>query len=99
MPVFVMLVAKRTDKGLDLVAFLCQKYDTSEDELKVMLEKVNSLIVDILKREPRSASECKAENLHNIDTGEIIISLFPVMESFPTQDCLLFTKLSIGLFP
>ncbi|CAA6659647.1 unnamed protein product [Spirodela intermedia] len=61
-------LAKRTDKGLDLVAFLCQKYDTSEDELKKMMEKVNSLIVDILRKEPRSASECKAENLHNIDT-------------------------------
>ncbi|MQM09087.1 hypothetical protein Taro_041951 [Colocasia esculenta] len=62
------LLVKRTDKGLDLVASLCQKYETSEDELKRMMEKANNLIVDILKKQPRPASECKTENLENLNT-------------------------------
>ncbi|XP_078434477.1 retinoblastoma-related 1 [Wolffia australiana] len=64
--------ANKTGKSVDLIAFLCQKYDTAEDELKKMLEKVNHIIVDILKKDPRPASGCEAENLLNIDTNGLI---------------------------
>ena len=60
---------KKGDKGVDLVASLCKLYDTSEDDLRKTMEKTNNLIADILKIEPRFASECKSDNLENIDTG------------------------------
>uniref|UniRef100_A0A1D1ZL71 Retinoblastoma-related protein n=2 Tax=Anthurium amnicola TaxID=1678845 RepID=A0A1D1ZL71_9ARAE len=60
-------LVKRTDKGPDLVASLCKIYETSEDELKRMMEKANSLIVDILKKEPRPAPGYKTENLEHFD--------------------------------
>lgn len=54
----------------DLLASLCNMYDTSEDVLRQTLEKANNLITDILKKSPRLASECTPENLKNIVTGE-----------------------------
>lgn len=60
---------KRSEKGVDLVGSLCHLYDTSEDEIKRSLEKANKVIAEILGKTPRPASECKAENLENIDTG------------------------------
>ncbi|XP_031262887.1 retinoblastoma-related protein [Pistacia vera] len=63
---------KKGDKGVDLVASLCNIYDTSEDDLKKTMEKTNSLISDILKKEPCLASECKSENLENIDPDGLI---------------------------
>ena len=75
-------VAKRTGKNVDLIAFLCQKYDTSEDDLKTMLEKVNNLINVILKKECRPASEFETENLHNINTGQSVTLSFTALEIF-----------------
>ncbi|XP_008797098.2 retinoblastoma-related protein-like isoform X2 [Phoenix dactylifera] len=59
---------KRSDKGVNLLASLCDKYHTSEDELRRMVEKTNELITDILKKQPCPASECKTENLDHINT-------------------------------
>lgn len=67
---------KKDDKGVDLLASLCNKYDASEDELRKIMEKTNNLIADILKKTPCLASECKNENLDNINTG--------VLEQFST---------------
>ncbi|KAK9756586.1 hypothetical protein RND81_01G107800 [Saponaria officinalis] len=61
------LFEKKTDKGVNLIASLCQKYETSEDEVKRMLEKCYDLMSDILKKMPQEASECKIESLVNID--------------------------------
>ncbi|GMH15071.1 hypothetical protein Nepgr_016912 [Nepenthes gracilis] len=58
---------KKKDRGIDLFASLCTKYDTSEDEVKKMTEKAIVLIENILHKKPRLASECKAESLDNID--------------------------------
>ncbi|CAM8972446.1 unnamed protein product [Rhodiola kirilowii] len=63
---------KKGDKGVDLVASLCNMYDTSEDELRKTLEQANKLISDILKRKPCSASECKSESLDMFDTDGLI---------------------------
>ncbi|ONK72119.1 uncharacterized protein A4U43_C04F15940 [Asparagus officinalis] len=57
------LLAKKSDKGINLLASLCNIYQTSEDEVKSTMEKVNNIIVNILKKEPCPASECKSENL------------------------------------
>ncbi|KAL6661040.1 hypothetical protein ACP70R_000424 [Stipagrostis hirtigluma subsp. patula] len=59
---------KKSDRGVNLIASLCEKYHTSEDELSKALEKTNTLIVDILKKKPCSAaSECQQDNLSSID--------------------------------
>lgn len=60
---------KKGSKGVDLLASLCNSYETSEDELRKTLEKANGLIADILKKKPCPASQCVTENLENIDTG------------------------------
>ncbi|XP_056686611.1 retinoblastoma-related protein isoform X2 [Spinacia oleracea] len=65
------LFEKKTDRGVNLVSSLCQKYDTSEDELKKMIEKANELILEILKKKPCSESQCKTENLENIDPDDL----------------------------
>ncbi|CAI0421561.1 unnamed protein product [Linum tenue] len=64
--------AKRGVKGVHLLASLCQKYETSEDDLKQMMEKTNNLIVEILKGKPQVASECEIESLLDIDTEGLI---------------------------
>ncbi|WCJ39170.1 Retinoblastoma-related protein [Euphorbia peplus] len=63
---------KKGDKGVDLLASLCNQYDISEDELRKILEKTNNLIVDILKKKPHLASNCKTENLENIDADGLL---------------------------
>ncbi|KAL8138094.1 hypothetical protein V2J09_004095 [Rumex salicifolius] len=63
---------KKTDKGIDLIASLCHKYETSEDEVKKMMDKANELIADILKIKPCLASECESDSLQNIDTAGLI---------------------------
>lgn len=63
---------KKSNKGVDLIASLCSIYDTSEDDLRKIMEKTNTLIADILKKKHCEASECKNENLENIDTGSFI---------------------------
>ena len=68
--------AKKSEKGVNLLASLCNIYQASEDELKSTIEKVNNLILDILKKKPRPASECKSENLDHIITGQNASSEF-----------------------
>ncbi|KAJ1413475.1 Retinoblastoma-associated protein, B-box [Sesbania bispinosa] len=58
---------KKSSKGVDLLASLCNIYNTSEDELRKTMEKANNLIADILKKKPCLASECETENLENFD--------------------------------
>ncbi|XWS57044.1 hypothetical protein CRYUN_Cryun09bG0137700 [Craigia yunnanensis] len=60
------------DKGVDLLASLCNMYDASEDDLRKTMEMANKLIEDILKKKPCLASECKTETLKNIDTDGLI---------------------------
>ena len=60
---------KKSDQGVNLIASLCEKYHTSEDELSKALEKTNTLIINILKNKPCSASECQQDNLSFIDPG------------------------------
>lgn len=67
---------KKGDKGVDLLASLCNKYDTSEDELRKTMEKTNDIIADILKKRPCLASECKNENLDNINPGVFEIHIY-----------------------
>nr|CAB3483661.1 unnamed protein product [Digitaria exilis] len=65
---------KKSDRGVNLIASLCEKYHTSEDELSKALEKTNTLIMDILKKEPCSAaSECQQDNLSFIDPEGLTI--------------------------
>ncbi|KAL5993708.1 Retinoblastoma-related protein 1 [Asimina triloba] len=59
----------RNSKGVDLIASLCNIYQTSEDDLRKTIEKANNLIVDILKKTPLLALEYQSENLENINTG------------------------------
>lgn len=63
---------KKSEKGLDLLASLCNIYETSEDELRRTLEKANNVMADILKRKPCPASECKTGNLDGIDTDGLV---------------------------
>lgn len=62
---------KKGDKA-DLLASLCNIYETSEYELRKTFEKANDLITDTLKKKPCLASECKTENLANINTDGLI---------------------------
>ncbi|KQJ99190.1 hypothetical protein BRADI_3g41630v3 [Brachypodium distachyon] len=60
--------AKKSDKGVNLIASLCEKHLTSADELRKSLEKTNTLIMDILEKKPcMDASECQQNNLSFID--------------------------------
>ncbi|KAA8539039.1 hypothetical protein F0562_025731 [Nyssa sinensis] len=63
---------KNGNKGVDLLASLCKSYETSEDELRKTMEKANNIIEDILKKKPCLASQCRTENLDNIDTDGLI---------------------------
>lgn len=63
---------KKGNKGVDLLASLCNIYHTSEDDLRKTMEKANNLIADILKKKPCLASECRRENLNNIDSDGLI---------------------------
>lgn len=54
---------------VDLFASLCKIYETSEDELKKAIDKVNNLITEKLKKNSCLATEIQTENLENIDTG------------------------------
>ncbi|KAK3015221.1 hypothetical protein RJ639_006859 [Escallonia herrerae] len=63
---------KKNYKGVDLLASLCNMYETSEDELRKTMEKSNNLIADILKKKPCLASDCRAENLDSLNTDGLI---------------------------
>ncbi|KAL6557298.1 Retinoblastoma-related protein 1 [Orobanche minor] len=57
------LFVKRGDKGIDVLASLCNKYDASEEEVKKTMDMINNLIASILKKKPKPAAECNRENL------------------------------------
>uniref|UniRef100_A0A5B7AGK9 Retinoblastoma-related protein n=1 Tax=Davidia involucrata TaxID=16924 RepID=A0A5B7AGK9_DAVIN len=63
---------KKGSKGVDLLASLCKSYETSEDELRKTMERANNLIEEILKKKPCLASECRTENLDNVETDGLI---------------------------
>ncbi|KAL6565813.1 Retinoblastoma-related protein 1 [Orobanche hederae] len=63
------LFVKRGDKGIDVLASLCNKYDASGEEVKKTMDMINNLIASILKKKPKPAAECNRENLLGIDTG------------------------------
>lgn len=65
-------IDKKTDRGINLIAVLCHIYDTSEDDVKKMMEKANDLIEHILEKKPLVASACKTENVNNIDPDGLI---------------------------
>ncbi|XP_031388847.1 retinoblastoma-related protein isoform X2 [Punica granatum] len=64
--------AMKTDEGVDVVGSLCHRHDTTEQMVKETLGSANKLIEDLLKKIPCAASECKAENLENINTEGMI---------------------------
>ncbi|XP_021319936.1 retinoblastoma-related protein 3 isoform X2 [Sorghum bicolor] len=69
--------AKKSDRGVSLIASLCEKYHTSEDELSKALEKTNTLIMDVLKKKPCPAtSACQQDNLSFIDPGLTVFKDF-----------------------
>ncbi|XP_061351152.1 retinoblastoma-related protein-like [Gastrolobium bilobum] len=63
---------KKSSKGVDLLASLCNIYNSSEDDLRKTMENVNNLIADILKKKPLPASEFETENLENFDRDGLI---------------------------
>lgn len=69
----------RSDNGVNLLASLCDKYHTSEDELKRMMEITNKLITDILKKKPCPASEFKTENLDHVNTGLKVLFILSLL--------------------
>ncbi|TYI83628.1 hypothetical protein E1A91_D05G306600v1 [Gossypium mustelinum] len=63
---------KKGEKGVDLLASLCNVYDASEADLRRTLKMTNKLMEDILKKRPCPASECKTETLEHIDTDGLV---------------------------
>ncbi|XP_073305518.1 retinoblastoma-related protein-like [Primulina huaijiensis] len=61
-----------TNGKADILASLCKMYETSEDELKKMLEKANNVIATILKKKSYLPAECTPQNLENIVTDGLI---------------------------
>ncbi|KAG7945905.1 hypothetical protein I3843_14G011500 [Carya illinoinensis] len=59
---------KKDGTRVDILASLSNIFDTSEHELRKTMEKANNILVDILKKTPRPASECRSKNMENIDT-------------------------------
>lgn len=60
---------------MDLLASLCNIYNTSEDELRKTMEQANNLVADILKKTPCLASEYETENLEDFDKGLLSFTL------------------------
>lgn len=66
----VYSLAKKSDKGIDVVSSFCNKHNTSEDELRSTLEKTNRLIENLLKKKPSPISDyLEKEALDSIDPG------------------------------
>eukprot|EP01018_Ginkgo_biloba_P033472 Gb_14616 [translate_table: standard] len=59
---------RRSGKGVDLIASLCNIYHTLEEDLLKNIGSVNTLITDILKKKPHPASKCQAKELKDIET-------------------------------
>ncbi|CAA0830033.1 Retinoblastoma-related protein 1 [Striga hermonthica] len=64
-------IVMKGDKA-DLLASLCNMYETSEDELRKTLGKANDLVSEILKKKPCLASDSNHENLKNILSDGLI---------------------------
>lgn len=54
---------------MDIIASLCDTYQTSEELVKEMMGKFHVAIEDFFGMKALSASKCKTENLDKIDTG------------------------------
>lgn len=76
---------------MDLLASLCNLYNTSEDELKKTIEQTNNLVADILKKKPCLASECETESLENFDKGLFSFSHLSFMHHDFLTDVYYFT--------
>nr|POE55400.1 retinoblastoma-related protein [Quercus suber] len=72
---------KKDSKGVDILTSLCNKYETSEDELRKTMEKANNSFIYILNKKPQPPSECRIGNLENIDTGLIFVIQFSILGS------------------
>ncbi|KAF7836195.1 Retinoblastoma-related protein 1 [Senna tora] len=78
---------KKSSKRVDIVASLCNIYDTSEDEVRKTMEKANNLIADILKKKPCLASECETETLESIDKDGLVY-FNDLMEESSLSSCI-----------
>ncbi|KAF8694203.1 hypothetical protein HU200_038330 [Digitaria exilis] len=63
---------KQTEKGVDIIASLCDTYQTSEELVKEMMGKFHVAIEDFFGMKALSASKCKTENLDKIDTDGLM---------------------------
>ncbi|KAJ4778883.1 Retinoblastoma-related protein [Rhynchospora pubera] len=62
------LFAKRSEKGVNVIASFCDKYHTSEEELRSYFERTNHLIEELLKKKPSPISHhLEKEALDSID--------------------------------
>ncbi|KAJ1685607.1 hypothetical protein LUZ63_016997 [Rhynchospora breviuscula] len=61
-------LVKRSEKGVDLLASLCNTYHTFEDCLRGMMEKAYKIISETLNRKPIPASDCKTDLMNYINT-------------------------------
>ncbi|XP_071692132.1 retinoblastoma-related protein [Rutidosis leptorrhynchoides] len=82
----------KKDKGVDLLASLCNMYETSEDELRKTMVKTNNVVAEILKKKPCLASECQNGDLENIDTDGLTYFEDLLKESFLLSDLKILEK-------
>ena len=64
----VCCLAKKSDKGINVISSFCNKYHTSEDELSTLV-KMNHLRENLLKKKPSPISDCLQKALDLIDPG------------------------------
>ncbi|KAF3342008.1 retinoblastoma-related protein [Carex littledalei] len=57
--VAIEFVAKKSDKGINVISSFCNKYHTSEDELRSTLVKMNHLVENLLKKKPLIQEQLK----------------------------------------
>ncbi|CAI0442903.1 unnamed protein product [Linum tenue] len=62
----------KDNKRVDLVASLSKKYDTSEDDVLNSMEKIVTLIREVLQNKPRTAADCDSETLVDMRTDGLI---------------------------
>ncbi|KAJ3701533.1 hypothetical protein LUZ61_005238 [Rhynchospora tenuis] len=61
-------LVKRSEKGVDLLASLCNTYHTFEDCLRGMMEKAYKIISETLNQKPIPASDCRTDLMNYINT-------------------------------
>ncbi|KAF5192402.1 Retinoblastoma-related protein [Thalictrum thalictroides] len=83
---------RKESKGVELLASLCNIYETSEDDLRETMKKTNDVIVNILKKKECPASECKAENLDHINTDDLTYFEDLMEESSLTSSLIILEK-------